>query len=104
MKASLFERVGGFAKVRLIVSEFYSRILESERLRPYFDHPGFVAPLVDATRAARAELGPGGATAPLVFTAHSIPTEQARTCDYELQLRAVADLVRERVDPTWKPR
>ncbi len=37
MKTSLFERVGGFAKVRLIVSEFYDRILDSEQLRPYFE-------------------------------------------------------------------
>ena len=38
MKSSLFERVGGFAQVRLIVSEFYDRILDSEGLRPYFQH------------------------------------------------------------------
>ncbi len=36
MNASLFERVGGFARVRLIVSEFYDRILDSEQLRHYF--------------------------------------------------------------------
>ena len=36
MKASLFERVGGFARVRLMVSDLYDRILESERLAPYF--------------------------------------------------------------------
>lgn len=37
MKTSLFEKVGGFAQVRLIVSDFYDRILDSERLRPYFE-------------------------------------------------------------------
>jgi hemoglobin len=37
VKTSLFERVGGFAQVRLIVSEFYDRILDSEQLRPYFE-------------------------------------------------------------------
>lgn len=37
MKASLFDRIGGFAQVRLIVSEFYDRILDSEQLRPYFE-------------------------------------------------------------------
>jgi hemoglobin len=36
VKASLFERVGGFARVRLMVSDLYDRILESERLGPYF--------------------------------------------------------------------
>ena len=38
MNASLFERVGGFAQVRLIVSDFYDRILDSDQLRPYFEH------------------------------------------------------------------
>ena len=38
MKSSLFERVGGFAQVRLIVSEFYERILDSESLSPYFEN------------------------------------------------------------------
>ena len=37
MKSSLFERVGGFARVRLIVSDFYDRILDSETLRSYFE-------------------------------------------------------------------
>lgn len=40
MKTSLFEKVGGFAQVRLIVSDFYDRILESEALRPYFEDIG----------------------------------------------------------------
>ena len=38
MRASLFERVGGFAKVRLIVSDFYDRILDSDLLKHYFEH------------------------------------------------------------------
>lgn len=38
MKTSLFERVGGFAQVRLIVSDFYDRILESKQLCPYFEN------------------------------------------------------------------
>jgi hemoglobin len=36
LKNTLFERIGGFAQVRLIVSDFYDRILDSENLRPYF--------------------------------------------------------------------
>jgi hemoglobin len=38
LKISLFEKLGGFAQVRLIVSDFYDRILDSETLRPYFEH------------------------------------------------------------------
>jgi hemoglobin len=33
---TLYERLGGFARVRLIVSDFYQRVLESEQLRPAF--------------------------------------------------------------------
>jgi len=36
MRSNLFERIGGFARVRLIVSDFYDRILDSETLRGYF--------------------------------------------------------------------
>jgi hemoglobin len=38
MNGSVFESVGGFARVRLIVSEFYDRVLGSERLSAYFAH------------------------------------------------------------------
>lgn len=36
MNGSVFERIGGFARVRLLVSEFYEKVLESDRLRGYF--------------------------------------------------------------------
>lgn len=36
MRSNLFEQIGGFARVRLIVSDFYDRILDSENLRGYF--------------------------------------------------------------------
>jgi hemoglobin len=31
-----FDRLGGFARVRLLVSDFYERVLESERLSRFF--------------------------------------------------------------------
>ena len=36
MASSIIEKVGGFSKVRAVVSEFYDRILDSETLSPYF--------------------------------------------------------------------
>jgi hemoglobin len=36
VNGSLFERMGGFARVRLLVSEFYGKVMDSDRLRPYF--------------------------------------------------------------------
>jgi ferrochelatase len=69
-----------------------------EKLRPYFDHPGFIEPLAANTRAALATLPAAlRTTARLVFTAHSIPLAMAATSDYEAQLRAAARLVADRV-------
>jgi ferrochelatase len=63
---------------------------EIVKLRPYFNHPGFVAPLAAGLRAARAQAGPD---APVLMTAHSIPVAMAATCDYERQLVETARLV-----------
>jgi ferrochelatase len=60
------------------------------KLRPYFNHPGFVGPLADGLRKARIEAGPD---APVLMTAHSIPTAQAATCRYEAELAETARLV-----------
>jgi ferrochelatase len=68
-----------------------------EKLRHFFNHPGFLDANADAVRAALASLSdPGGAR--LVFTAHSIPTsmEVASGPDghlYSRQLREAARLV-----------
>ncbi len=73
-----------------------------EKIRPYFDHPGFVEPFARSTSQALDELGELGELgssadrARLVFTAHSIPTSMAAGCDYEQQLREVARLVADR--------
>lgn len=37
MRMEIFERLGGFARVRLLVSDFYDRVRESETLAPCFD-------------------------------------------------------------------
>jgi hemoglobin len=36
VQRTLFEQLGGFAKIRLIVSDFYDRALDSPTLAPYF--------------------------------------------------------------------
>lgn len=51
-----------------------------DKLRHYFNHPGFIEPMVDATLAALAELpADARAGAHLAFTTHSIPTAAADT-------------------------
>ena len=70
-----------------------------DKVRAYYDHPGFIEPFAEATRTAVDELGED-ARPTLVFTAHSIPMSMASTSDYEAQLAEAARLVAERVaDP-----
>lgn len=60
-----------------------------DKLRAYFNHPGFVEPMADSVRAARHRL-PG---AKVVFCAHSIPRSMAAVCDYQRQLAETSRLV-----------
>ncbi len=60
------------------------------KIRQFYDHPGFIEPMIDNTRAAIDAAGP---EARLVFTAHSIPESMAATCDYVAQLREAARLI-----------
>jgi ferrochelatase len=57
------------------------------KLRTYFNHAGFVQPMVETTRTSLAGLPEGSR---LVFTTHSIPTADADRCDYVEQHRDVA--------------
>ncbi len=65
-----------------------------DKLRHYFDHPGFVEPHADAVRAARTTMD----NPRLVFTAHSIPVAMNAAAGpdgdlYRAQLLATAELV-----------
>lgn len=73
--------------------------LRIDKLRHYFDHPGFVEPMVDATLSALSEL-PEGTRDRVVFafTTHSLPLASAETSGpdggaYPAQHREVARLV-----------
>jgi ferrochelatase len=70
-----------------------------DKIRHFFDHPGFIAPQVDAVRAAVAAIDPSRRpTTRLVFTAHSIPVSMATTAGpngelYVDQLREASQLI-----------
>jgi protoporphyrin/coproporphyrin ferrochelatase len=65
-----------------------------EKLRVYFNHPGFVGPNVENLLAALAQVpADRRAAARVAFTAHSIPAAMAANCDYERQLRETCRLV-----------
>ena len=74
-----------------------------DKLRHYFNHPGFVDAMVDATLSALADLPDGDREgAHLVFVTHSIPTAMDDTAGphgkaYVTQHRSVADQIVERV-------
>ena len=56
-----------------------------DKLRPFFDHPGFIEAAAARLRDALDRL-PG---ADVVYTAHSVPLSMAQSSPYEQQLRAV---------------
>jgi protoporphyrin/coproporphyrin ferrochelatase len=72
-----------------------------DKIRHYFNCPGFVDPMIDNTVTALATLPPEvGSRARLAFTTHSIPLSQAATSGptgdaYVTQHREVAGLVAE---------
>jgi ferrochelatase len=74
-----------------------------DKLRPYFNHPGFVEPVADAARSAAASLPLAVQDGyDLVFTAHSIPEAMADASGpsggaYPRQLAEASRLVAERV-------
>jgi ferrochelatase len=70
-----------------------------DKIRHYFDHPGFIEPQVDAVRRAVDTVDEARRrTTRLVFTAHSIPVSMASTAGpagdlYVDQLRAAAAMI-----------
>lgn len=70
-----------------------------EKLRAFYNHPEFIAANADRLRAAYEKLSPRHRdTAPIVYTAHSIPQTMADHCDYVLQLTETCRLVSEALE------
>jgi ferrochelatase len=65
-----------------------------DKLRVYYNHPGFVEASTDRVREALAQFA-DVADVHFVATAHSIPCSMAQTSDYEKQLRETTRLVAE---------
>ncbi|HEX8721918.1 MAG TPA: ferrochelatase [Pyrinomonadaceae bacterium] len=80
-------------RARVEVGEGAPRV---EKLRAFFNHPGFVGPNAENLRAALAQIPAGRRPAARVaFTAHSIPAAMAAGCDYQPQLLETCRLVAE---------
>jgi ferrochelatase len=75
-----------------------------DKVRPYWNHPGFVLAMVERVHAALDQLPAARRQeARLVFSAHSLPLAMAATSDYQEQLLDAATLVEERLalDLPW---
>jgi ferrochelatase len=74
-----------------------------EKLRVFFNHPGFIEPMVERTQSALEQIpADRRQLAKLVFTAHSIPQTMADNCRYDAQLHESCRLVAEGVGrPEW---
>ncbi|WP_309067321.1 ferrochelatase [Microbacterium sp.] len=93
---------------RVLTSTGLEGTVTIDKIRQFFDHPGFVDAFVPGVVEAVNELWRAGEAAPRVlFTTHSIPTEDARRSGprdldlgeggaYEAQHRAVAEAVMQR--------
>ena len=78
-------------RARATVGEDAPRV---EKLRAFYNHPGFIEANVANIRSALARVPEERRMAArLVFTAHSIPESMAQRCDYEAQLRETSKLI-----------
>jgi ferrochelatase len=69
---------------------------EIDKLRIYYNHPGFVEPVIENTRAAFDRLPADlREDARLVFTAHSVPMAQPGRESYVAELNDLAEVVAE---------
>jgi protoporphyrin/coproporphyrin ferrochelatase len=71
---------------------------EIDKLRAFFNHPGFIEATGDRLRDALAQV-PAGAreNVQVIYVAHSIPISMANSCDYVRQLEEVRKLVSARL-------
>jgi len=76
---------------------------EIDKLRVFFNHPGFIEATEDRLRDALRELPVDARerdNVQVVYTAHSIPVSMSNTSDYVRQLEEVRKLVSERLQIT----
>jgi ferrochelatase len=69
-----------------------------DKLRAFYNHPGFITANAENVRAALAQIPEERrAATEIVFTAHSLPVSMAGQCEYEAQLQEASSLVAEQL-------
>ncbi|MEX2551045.1 MAG: ferrochelatase [Nitriliruptoraceae bacterium] len=96
---SAFSSYSGCRQYREDLAEARAQVAgapELDKLRVYYNHPGFLEPQVDSILEALTRL-PADVRdhAQVAFTTHSIPRTMARHCDYEAQHYEAARIVME---------
>ena len=72
---------------------------EIDKLRAFFNHPGFIEASEDRLRKALQQLPEHTwQNAQVVYTAHSIPLSMANTCDYVRQLEDIRKILSARLE------
>ncbi len=70
--------------------------LQVDKLRVYFNHPGFLEPMVESLSLALSGIDSARRSSThVLFSAHSIPMNMAERCRYEVQLREASRLIAE---------
>ena len=69
-----------------------------DKIRNYYNHPGFIEPMAEHVREALENFPAGSRErVEIVYTAHSIPSSMAANSKYVAQLEEAASLVSERI-------
>jgi ferrochelatase len=80
-------------RARAVIGEGAPRV---EKLRAFYNHPGFVGPNIENVQAALSRIPyERRGRAQIAFTAHSIPLSMTAGCDYQAQLLETCRLVAE---------
>lgn len=75
-----------------------------DKIRVFYNHPGFILPMIEAVRTSLNRIPAASrADTRVVFTAHSIPSEMAAQSAYEAQLLDAARLIATALElPNWQ--
>lgn len=98
---SVFSSYSGCRQYREDIARAQQEVGEGapqvDKVRAFFNHPGFIEPMVERVQTAIAQLAlDRREEAEVLFTAHSIPQAMADTCAYVAQLEESCRLVSER--------
>lgn len=82
-------------------NEAGSNGLQIDKLRPFFNHPGFIEAVEDRLRDALGQMPTSAReNIQIIYTAHSIPLSMANTSDYVRQLEEVRKIISGRLNIT----